>query len=745
MTTITFDTEFPGGVDLSHALVKVELDTGGLGPGFVGGVEIAGVHKFHLDENGEGAISLPGNDDIEPAGSVWEIDVEDYRVRLTVPVAGTYSWGDPDIQAPPGPAPVRYTPPHLITPDAYGIDVPGGLLSYEGGQLASGRAVDLRQFGTLTAGAEDWASAPDVTALLTLAQAQLEYGDRLVLPRGYYTTEPVTFDTPLRISGQGKFLTRLGPADGSTGDALITLENTSTWVQAGHTDGWLIEDLTLDGRGRTFDMHGMVWIRGNRSTMRGVRIAHFARSGLVLNDSVRESHFYDLWLRHCGDGQTYPQLDISYTGDADGTNNLFFVMLNTAYPHGDNVWIRPHSDVDDHGGVRSVFFDHCLFHGVTQAPGASLSASDGNAYTSTPDMRNGLQFWHAGASSVWVSHSRFIAAAWGQPAVRVSGFYDDGSVPSGGCQLRMTGIHAGGSSSVLTGTFTVDTGTNIATTADHFLSTGARVTVTTDGTLPAPLAAGTDYFVVVDTSGTFHLAPTWRDAHDDTNTIDLTTTGTGTHTWTVSRHDFHIAAEATGALLSVSESKLDGTVDNGSVRVDNPSAARVLIGPGTTAGSSQPPLQGGMSANLGEWWAYLRSASTKNNDATPALEPDLVLNQVRRNGVYALEGYFVASGSETADFQFGFDIPNLATIEFLTEGLPSGATSASAQTNYSVTTGDLTMRTVGTLVGGSAFRVTGKVVTGNTTGDVGFHWAQAVADASDTALSSGWVRLTRMY
>jgi hypothetical protein len=98
MTTITFDSEFPGGIDMADAFVKVELDTGGLGPGWYSGGEIVGVHKFHLNADGEGSIDLVGNDVIDPEGSVWRIDVEGYKVALSVPnTGGPYSWADPDL------------------------------------------------------------------------------------------------------------------------------------------------------------------------------------------------------------------------------------------------------------------------------------------------------------------------------------------------------------------------------------------------------------------------------------------------------------------------------------------------------------------------------------------------------------------------------------------------------------------------------------------------------------------------
>lgn len=78
------------------------------------------------------------------------------------------------------------------------------------------------------------------------------------------------------------------------------------------------------------------------------------------------------------------------------------------------------------------------------------------------------------------------------------------------------------------GTFTVNATTNVVTTsAAHNLLVGDAVKFTTSGTLPAPLVAGTFYFVesVPDTNElTLSLAPGGA-------IVDLTTTGTGTHSW----------------------------------------------------------------------------------------------------------------------------------------------------------------------------------------------------------------------
>lgn len=76
----------------------------------------------------------------------------------------------------------------------------------------------------------------------------------------------------------------------------------------------------------------------------------------------------------------------------------------------------------------------------------------------------------------------------------------------------------------------VYTGSNsIVTDGFHYLLSGHKVTFSTTGTLPAPLVSGQAYYVRMITTSTFTLHPSANAALNNTNTIDLTTAGTGTH------------------------------------------------------------------------------------------------------------------------------------------------------------------------------------------------------------------------
>jgi len=74
----------------------------------------------------------------------------------------------------------------------------------------------------------------------------------------------------------------------------------------------------------------------------------------------------------------------------------------------------------------------------------------------------------------------------------------------------------------------VNTAADQFTITDHGLVAGDNVTFSSSGTLPAGLTAGTTYYVNVAASTTFEVSATYGGS-----SVDLTTTGTGTHTVTV--------------------------------------------------------------------------------------------------------------------------------------------------------------------------------------------------------------------
>jgi len=84
---------------------------------------------------------------------------------------------------------------------------------------------------------------------------------------------------------------------------------------------------------------------------------------------------------------------------------------------------------------------------------------------------------------------------------------------------------------IKTANFTAAT-TDVITSNAHGLVNGNMVVLTTTDTLPAGLSTGTVYYVVQKTTNTFKLSAT---SGTEGPAVDITDTGTGTHTFTM--HD----------------------------------------------------------------------------------------------------------------------------------------------------------------------------------------------------------------
>ena len=72
--------------------------------------------------------------------------------------------------------------------------------------------------------------------------------------------------------------------------------------------------------------------------------------------------------------------------------------------------------------------------------------------------------------------------------------------------------------------------TNIITSNAHGLVNGNKIVLTTTDTLPAGLSTGTVYYVVQVTTNTFKVSTEPGDSGPE---VDITDTGTGTHTFTM--------------------------------------------------------------------------------------------------------------------------------------------------------------------------------------------------------------------
>lgn len=129
-----------------------------------------------------------------------------------------------------------------------------------------------------------------------------------------------------------------------------------------------------------------------------------------------------------------------------------------------------------------------------------------------------------------VNASVFTAAATTMPAVAVLvdllGFYRVTTVAALSAQVTFNNLSA-------FSTFTADDTTDVLTINSNPVNINllpyTTVQVSTTTTLPAPLVASTNYFTIKVSDSTFKLATTYANAVSGI-AIDITTTGTGTHT-----------------------------------------------------------------------------------------------------------------------------------------------------------------------------------------------------------------------
>jgi hypothetical protein len=253
---------------------------------------------------------------------------------------------------------------------------------------------------------------------------ELTRGDTLVLPKGSYKCQPFSYHFPMHLTGSGMSLTRLAPVNnvhvnGSTAEQFITLKrgpSNTPYLSENHIPGSLIENLFIDGRGRTIDIGGLEYQYHHRYLLRNVRIAHFARTALTVNQSPRESVFDYVYLIGSGDGSSYPQFDLSDDTAADDTNNMHFKNFFSIFPFGDSMWLRP--DPANSTKSRNVYFSQSMIHGVTLGIRQPMMFQDGYGYIGTPAMRGSTALTIAGNGSVFLNGARFVNSSYGKPSIR---------------------------------------------------------------------------------------------------------------------------------------------------------------------------------------------------------------------------------------------------------------------------------------------------------------------------------------
>lgn len=174
--------------------------------------------------------------------------------------------------------------------------------------------------------------------------------------------------------------------------------------------------------------------------------------------------------------------------------------------------------------------------------------------------------------SVGVNAVGATGAPWQCKLVDIQGYYP------------LTGVNVTDTNSrtlINTDTFTANATTNALTYANDW-STGTKVQFTTSGTLPAPLALLTDYWLIRTSATTATVASSYANYVAGTS-IDITDTGSGTHTLNIQmgRYTNGVGCQAFFSVLTT----LGGggpTLSASSYTNSTPSTGRAFQGSVTT-------------------------------------------------------------------------------------------------------------------------------------------------------------------
>lgn len=198
-------------------------------------------------------------------------------------------------------------------------------------------------------------------------------------------------------------------------------------------------------------------------------------------------------------------------------------------------------------------------------------------------------------------------------------------------------------------TFTADAGTDVITftsTANipSNLLLGTRMRFTTTTTLPAGISLATDYYYVPVTTGTGKLATSYANAVAGT-TIDITDTGTGTHTatWLLPRYTNGAGLDA--IFFNSNATPLGAATPNLSIGYTNSSQA--------SSRATPTVLPVGKTAASNSLILYSGSGAGKYNYAVPRQAGDAGIAQIDsiQNATSYVSGeYSVALVKEIARF-----------------------------------------------------------------------------------------------
>ena len=278
------------------------------------------------------------------------------------------------------------------------------------------RVISVKDFGAVGDGVADdtpafnlaLAAIYDVVHPQQIQQPARITGGIIFIPPGMYRIKNWTINKSVTVLGCRDASRLMPTADATPTDYIMIVTRHLTdgnYRSENHLPSFVLQDFMFDGRARSINTNGLKLHFCDHARLESLIFDEIDGKALHLTESVRESTYFDLRFRYCGN-TTVPQISIDDEGlTLDGHNNISFIGGGFVYPMGDNVSISSLSP----NPVRSIFFTNILIHGRNP--------------NTTPYPRLGptRHFVIGSCNHVHIANCRIHAWAEGQAAIHIVG------------------------------------------------------------------------------------------------------------------------------------------------------------------------------------------------------------------------------------------------------------------------------------------------------------------------------------